>query len=241
MRLIIIALFVMLLATSAQAGTFRDDFEDGNLDGWMLTFGNPPIEPLESIAKVQNGVLTVRRASAWAIHLTVGDADTWSNYTIECDMRITERILNEQGGSFHYSGLAGRSRPDENRLTKDVVWFLLNLKANPTIWKGVIIEPNDWLINVQIPFNAKLNTWHHLRSVMKGENFQFYIDDVLVDSFKSNNIPTGRVGICIGGCTAEFDNIVITGDDIPEVGPSGYEVSPKCKLVTVWSSIKQIQ
>ena len=75
---------------------------------------------------------------------------------------------------------------------------------------------------------------------MKGDNVQFYIDDVLVDSFKSNDIPTGRVGICLGGCTAEFDNIVITGDDVPELGPSGYGVSSKGKLPAVWGKIRSM-
>jgi len=238
MRLTVIVLFMSLLATSAWAGTFRDDFSDGNLEGWMLTFGTLPIVPLESMAKVRNGVLTFRRTSGWGVHLTIGNADTWSDYTIECDMKITERIPNEWGGSFHYAGFIGRLRP-ENKLSIDILGFALNLKATPTIWKFVKFQKNQWLINTQTNFNAELAAWYHLKSVMKGNNFKFYVDNNLISSFNSGNISTGRVGINIGGCTAEFDNIVITGDDVPDVGPSGYAVKPKSKLTTTWGRLKK--
>jgi len=201
----------------------------------MGTFGgNPNIEP---DWKVQNGVLIGRRASGWGVHLTIGDADMWRDYTIECDMRITERILNEWGGSLHYAGVVGRFQP-ENKLTRDVIWFMLNLTVPPTVWEGVIVPLNQWLRDVQTPFNAQLNTWYHLKSVIKGDAFKFYVDDALATSFNSGAISTGQVGLCIGGCAAEFDNIVITGDDVPDAGPNGFWVESKDKLPIVWAKLK---
>ena len=35
MRHILITFAISLIAISTQAGTFVDDFEDGNLDGWI--------------------------------------------------------------------------------------------------------------------------------------------------------------------------------------------------------------
>ena len=35
MRFILLVLFMSLLSISAWAGTFRDNFSDGNLDGWI--------------------------------------------------------------------------------------------------------------------------------------------------------------------------------------------------------------
>lgn len=139
---------------------------------------------------------------------------------------------------MHYAGVVGRFQP-ENKLTRDIIWFMLNLKVPPTVWEGVIVPPNQWLRDVQTPFNAQLNSWYHLKSVMKEDTFKFYVDDVPVTSFNSRDIPTGRVGICIGGCVAEFDNIVITGDDVPYAGPSGlFSVKPKDKLPMVWAKLK---
>ena len=37
----------------------------------------------------------------------------------------------------------------------------------------------------------------------------------------------------------EFDNVVITGDEIPDGGPSGYAVEPAVKLATSWGTIKR--
>ena len=162
-----------------------------------------------------------------------------------CDMRVTEQIPNEWGGSYHYAGLVGRLRPDQgwmhpvlqNRV--HVGWFLLNLKASPTTWKGVIVPPDQWLVDVQTPFLTKLNTWYHLESTMEGDDFRFYVDGVLVDSFRSDRLPVGRVGFCIGGCVAEFDNVVISGPDVPDIGPSGYlSVAPAGKLTTAWGRVK---
>ncbi|MBM3241967.1 hypothetical protein FJZ31_37325 [Candidatus Poribacteria bacterium] len=234
----IVVLCALLISLPALAGTFRDNFDDGNFEGWMETFGgNPNIEP---DWKVQNGALIGRRDSGWCVHLTIGDADRWRDYTIECDVRVTERIQNEWGGILHYAGVVGRFR-HENRLTHDGIWVSLNLKVPPTVWEGVIVTQNNlwvWLRDVETPFNAQLNTWYHLKSVIKVDAFKFYVDDALVTSFNSGAIPTGQVGICIGVCTAEFDNIVITGDDVPDTGPNGFSVKPKDKLPIVWAKLK---
>jgi len=55
-----------------------------------------------------------------------------------------------------------------------------------------------------------------------------------VDSLSESRIPTGRVGVIVQGI-AHFDNIVITGDDIPG---NIAAVSASGKLATTWGSLK---
>jgi hypothetical protein len=153
-------------------------------------------------------------------------------------MRIIEQIPTEWGVSFHYAGPIGRFRP-ENKLAINVIGAVLNLKAAPTVWDFVIIQKDQWLRDVQKPLGIKINTWYHVKSVMEGSDFEFYVDDDLVTSFVSNAIPTGRVGLCIGGCAAEFDNVVITGQDVPDAGPSGLAVNLQSKLATTWGQIRR--
>ena len=48
---------------------------------------------------------------------------------------------------------------------------------------------------------------------------------------------TGAAGLGLSNQTARFDNVVITGDSIPDSG--GLSVTPKAKLATVWGSLKR--
>ena len=48
---------------------------------------------------------------------------------------------------------------------------------------------------------------------------------------------TGAAGLGLSNQIARFDNIVITGDSIPDSG--GLSVTPKAKLATVWGRLKR--
>ena len=48
---------------------------------------------------------------------------------------------------------------------------------------------------------------------------------------------TGAAGLGLSNQTARFDNVVITGDGIPDSG--GLSVTPKAKLATVWGRLKR--
>ena len=54
---------------------------------------------------------------------------------------------------------------------------------------------------------------------------------------KFQNFLTGGAGLGLSNQTARFDNVVITGDSIPDSG--GLSVTPKAKLATVWGHLKR--
>ena len=156
---IAIILCILLTSMLAWAGTFRDDFEDGNFEGWMEVFAK---NPEKSVWSVRDGILIGRRISGWGADLVIGDK-TWRNYTIECDMKITERLVNEFTG-IHCAGPMGRTRT-ENKIEKDSMGFLLNLKDPPTIWSYLWVNQN-FLHDIQDPINVNLDTWYHIKSVI---------------------------------------------------------------------------
>ena len=49
---------------------------------------------------------------------------------------------------------------------------------------------------------------------------------------------TGGAGFGLANQTARFDNVVITGDSIPD--RQAFSVTPKAKLATVWGSLKRL-
>lgn len=59
MKIVVMLLCVLLITLPVLAGTFRDDFEDGNAEGYILTVGRPPADPEQSLIEVQNGLAGV--------------------------------------------------------------------------------------------------------------------------------------------------------------------------------------
>ena len=88
MRYILVILSLCLLVISAQAGTYKNDFTDGNLDGWKIEdYGVPKVE-----WKVDNGILACNRPHDWNTELYFGEKE-WKNYSIECDVKMLEIFL----------------------------------------------------------------------------------------------------------------------------------------------------
>ena len=77
--------FVMLITLPAWAGTYVDNFDDGNFDGWeVMDIKNQGVK-----WTVENGVLICNRSSAWDSFLRFGEEE-WRNCSIECDARLVQ-------------------------------------------------------------------------------------------------------------------------------------------------------
>jgi hypothetical protein len=84
MRLIAI-LSLLMLSVSAWAGTFRDDFEDGDWDGW-----NSNVEDRVSII---DGVLRMDGMNKPEQALSLYIIEDWRDYSLSADMRTVETEL----------------------------------------------------------------------------------------------------------------------------------------------------
>jgi hypothetical protein len=84
-------------------------------------------------------------------------------------------------------------------------------------------------------FNFELNRWYRLKAVANDNNFESYIDGELMASISDSTLPTGRLGLSVYGGVAHFDNVVITGDDIPD---NTTAVSRQGKLATTWGRLR---
>jgi hypothetical protein len=177
--------------------------------------------------KVENGVAICRRPPDLASCLIFGEEE-WRNYSIECDAKMMEKL-----GTDHPAiGLDLR----ESNNNKDVVWCLAH-----EVWQSGLIWAwiNDQSVkqSVRKPFNFKLDHWYHIKAVANEDNFEFYIDGELMASLSDDRFPTGRVDINACGCVAHFDNVVITGDDVPD-NTGKAVVSSSGKLATTWGQLR---
>jgi len=94
-----------------------------------------------------------------------------------------------------------------------------------------------WLVD--LPGSPQIGKWYRLGIDAKGSEISYYIDGELEYQRDDSLHPSGGVCLSVFDAIVELDNVVITGDDIPNVGPSGYAVEPEAKLSTTWGSVKR--
>ena len=83
-------------------------------------------------------------------------------------------------------------------------------------WISVWIDNEFSRESEHKPIDFELDRWYRFKAVAHEDNFEFYIDGRLMASFTDDRFPTGRLGLFVAACEAQFDNIIITGDDVPD-------------------------
>ena len=273
MKFVVIAGVVFLFTFSAEAGTFLENFDNGNLDAWQeliltqdflfLDVDDPPPGSWEII----KGELHAVSPDNSTRLLTIGD-ETWRDYTIEFDVKPLEKpgpsniaIAARIKGSWVAWCLIG-DLPQFRENAAQALFAAGNFHDRNTIF----------YTHAKLHRSLKLNKWSQLKLAVQENTLNFWINGKLVigpaqlpnrktferfEAVKKAHPPnpgniklfhplqldgfqdflTGAAGLGLSNQTARFDNIVITGDSIPNSG--GLSVTPKAKLATVWGSLKR--
>ena len=80
--------------------------------------------------------------------------------------------------------------------------------------------------------------WHTMRILANEDSYEMFIDETTICEHKSGLPEKGMAGLGARNCEVHFDNVVIKGDEIPNMDLS-LAVSPKVKLAKTWGKIKQ--
>jgi len=222
---IIVVLFLCFVSTSSVlAGTWRDDFEDGNLNGW---------EGLDACWTVEDGECSGEFFNpAMADVIRIG---WWDDCTVECKMKFVGAP----------SGFADISVRDTGM---DCYLFFIHAVANTANCLKIFQNVNTQLSNTPLPFALSNDIWYELKIIVKGDNFEFYIDGNPAGEFKDNSIPSGKVGLVVKNAHVHFDDLIISGDDVEDGGswdpakhPGEKAVESKGKIAMTWGKIKSNQ
>jgi hypothetical protein len=225
MRIFII---LLLFPTLVWAGTWRDDFEDGNLDGWQwVNTADLVPQLLPGKIRVENGEV-IMEAVRGATGLYIGDV-SWSDYEVEVDVKVTK--LQPLDGEGVY--IVARTRWPAAQ--GDYIFSLGTCAAgqcvrafNPLNLQGAQSKPWNW----------KLGQWYRLKLVAQGDHFSFYVDGKLAIEYVDATYKTGKTGFGVQwqATVAHFDNFVLSGPGIP----GGYLwVKPEGRLATLWGQLKR--
>ena len=249
MQLTSIIVLLFLLPFSALAGTFLETFDDGDLEGWQ------ELVHLNETAGSWNVINDELHAVSHEgfPHLLATGNDTWEDYTLEFDVKP----LKKHGrGAIAIAARIKGSQLFYCSFADTVIFGNKDPLLGPFLscMKGDLRDAEFTMLYFESHPLLKLNKWSHLKLSVKGTNFIFSLNGKEIaetrDDFalphngqkiktkagKLTSFRTGGVGFGIANYTAKFDNLVISGDSIPNKGR--LSVTPRDKLATIWGKLK---
>ena len=235
-RQLTIAVLIMcsMSALSAFAGTWSDGFEHPDLGEWKvhLQVGNQPVW------KIENGFLLADQSGASCVW--IGD-DTWEDYSVE----VTVILLEERP--------PGPDIPD-SRGAGIAMYFRVaphqgyGYGIYTRLWDGrgsrVLVSIGDgfgpFIASEHKALKVDFGREYKLRMTEKEDIIKCYLDGKLaLELAMDKRFTSGVVGLWISNVRAHFDDVVVTGANIPDGGPGlGKAVKPQARLATTWAYIK---
>ncbi len=210
------------------AGTWKDSFEDKNTQEWEALGQDLKewwIDRGEAVGEASERNIL----SAWV----TGDV-AWQNYTISCRAKLTE--VKEQ---FPHLGLVLHYDDTENSL------YLFQIVSD---WKEFgfitiqkLLPPPARSVKLgEFDFIPKANKWYELSASVSRRTLEFQINDQVFTVTDPNPLKSGKAGFFVVNGQARFDDVEITGTNIPNGGPGkARPVAPRGKLATTWGHLKR--
>lgn len=185
--------------TPTYAGTFSDNFDDGNADGWWLGYSQHT-PWVNGNWRIETGEL---------VNDQPGDQFNALVQDIQVASQTAEVSLKTNGPSG-YGGIALWYQDDNNWLN------ILIYPAAQEIW---VIEHIDGVNNLsRYPFSpVSDNTWYKLKIEANSSNgeLKIYVDDNYILTHQTlTTHRIGKSGVNNGNAGSFFDNFKVTADSI---------------------------
>ena len=239
----IVAVF-LLLPLSGWAGTFIETFNDDDLEEWQELVQQ---DEKPGTWEVIDRELHAARADAWPRLLTIGNKK-WRDYTIEFDVKPIEKhggasiviAARIRGTWLMFCEIGDRLIPGWNVLcrTSD---FHTNRSILLYIGGHPLLELDTWsTLKLSVKDADFILSVNGEKIVETGDDFNFVLRGQAIFGAKVGRLDgflTGGAGFGFANYTVNFDNIIITGEDIPDKGK--LPVAPRAKLATTWGHLKR--
>ncbi|MBI1924575.1 DUF1080 domain-containing protein [Candidatus Poribacteria bacterium] len=196
MKYTVTMLALFLSVTSAWTGTLRDNFDDGDFEGWRQSkWGDQTAQ-----WSVKKGEMVCMSQNVCGIGslLRIGD-NTWKDYEFVCQFKIEQTFplggcntFRDPGAciAVHYDDDARQSIDGGVATVGGPVWN--------TFFFEKAVQENFTALQVG-NFVTEGGKWHALRIVASGNNYQMFINNKLSNFQKRSCIFCSRwIAISIG-------------------------------------------
>ena len=247
MRLILTGNILFLLATLGWTSEFREDFNDGNANGWRTFTGRAlhpatgNIFPVDQSTQwfVEDGELVSisEDVCIWGSVFGIGEP-AWTDYEFEFEFKIQDIFPAGCGATLSGSlvGFGVRfDNPDESTINGlNVIAIARGGVFNLPICERFFDGDYTSIASVG-GISFATGQWHTAKAVVKDNRYEMFINNQRLCDFE-HELPAGGSAVFMGkNCEVHFDNVKITGDAIPGTVTS---VSLQSKLATAWGEIK---
>ena len=248
----------MLLVSSTSAEVLRYDFNNLDLEGWVISEDH-------QIASIENGELIAGvpppQPDITTLVLLPFKGMPASDYDVAVSVRLDlfvfhPIVANGTGiglrgqSTEQFFGLVNNDKPQDPRSLSDLgyyffigqntegkwgvgasIWHIERVAVNAEgIIRGVFIE--NTLLRFS-PFDVKLGEWYRLRVVAEGNLFRVFVNEEQMLGLRDVRYPGGIIYLSSGfGNLARFDDFEVTYD-------AAAAVQPRRKLATMWSELKR--
>jgi hypothetical protein len=231
------ALAVILSPPAAlSAGTLIDDFEDGDTEGWERS---PQNERNKNIfwGLADGAFMFDPKGEVWSSAINqmnfvgtpqISNVREWTDYEFEVQIKHTERA-NHPGGI--------RARVDLDTGGHYAVWFYPG-DGTIKLYKNPVWDINTGLSTLgQAAYKPAVDEFHTVKLSCQGDTIEVFYDDKEIISAEDGEHKEGTIALCVQDKVVYYDNIKVTGPQIPNVKLS--PVEPEAKLTKTWGMIKE--
>jgi hypothetical protein len=201
---------VTFTATASAEVLFRDDFEDGNLDGWGCFDGDPQFDDGEFY--IQDGELIISGQDGTGEKVCLVSDVGRTDYAFEATITNVGGIGDDVAALiFRADTVAGTA-------------YAFELSGG---WPGGGIvhlgDPDRWLgeKNFAVPYNQPLR----LRVEVYGSTITAFVDGTPEFQFQDAGPMTGRIGLGVLESEVRFDDVLVTA-----VGPPTSVTIPELRF-----------
>ena len=223
-----VVLCAMVFNQQSFAGTWTDAFEDNNTQEWELfnTSNGSAKWWLDAGEAVAETFEPHRLPTIWA----TGELD-WRNYSLSCRAKLVE--AKKESASLGLILHKQWEEPSFYAIQILYPWEIVYITKQHSRKKSILGEFN---------FASKLNRWYTLTaSIDSRGKLKFQINDKVFTVTDANPIKEGKPGLVVSGAQARFDDVGITGSNVPNGGPGTLPVEPSGKLAITWGKLKRQQ
>ena len=210
---ILMIFMVIVLISTASAGTWQENFDNGLPDGWNEVKGE---------WKIVKDAYAETAGTQYAKTM-FGDED-WTDYTLEVDVTLVKDV------GVNAAGVLIRADTDGDNAMR--YWIRTDQhKCQFSRWRE-----NQWdHIATPLPLEPEVGETYRLKIVAEGQNYQCFVDDerLFDDADDAKFRDSGRIGFISYEANVHFDNLIIDGEEIP-----AFAVEPTGKLATRWGHLK---